>query len=209
MIIQLRWNRDIAPGRARREFKPLTRFQIEKILNFENCLEPSFKAFELLILPCYFLSNFPKYWYNFASKDYPWLQPLSRINHGTALWNIRHFKYFQETFALASRALIIFISEVISQTEMLRHCSEDALSTDRRMLCSYSKLAQFAGMNLLTMIVMTWGDQDITLIRKSLKDVLISTTPGHKLQSTWCLRRISSKRTNTLIVYILLQISHS
>ena len=116
LIIQLRWNRAIESGRVRWEFRPLARFQTQKY--FEKtcyqcislcrfvCLEPRFKAFEslkLLILPCYF----PKYWYNFASKDLPMTSTTSvgkiKTRPFETFWKkttryIRRFKYFQETF---------------------------------------------------------------------------------------------------------------
>ena len=40
---------------------------------------------------------------------------------------------------LVSRALINFMSKVISQTEMLRNCSEDPLSTDREYVMQLLK----------------------------------------------------------------------
>ena len=94
----------------------------------------------------------------------------------------------------ASRALINFISEVISQTELFRDCFYGFLSltiiTKHSILdvgaaldpslyisCSYLKLAQFTGMKLLTIFVMTSNHRDITLRRAVLKVFLIFTVP--------------------------------
>ena len=109
------------------------------------------------------------------------IEHIGRKLQGTVV-ALNIFQKTSSNDALASRALVDFISEAISQTEFLRNYFEDASSTDREYTYAFTrKLAQFAGMKLLTIVVVTSDERVITLRRTVFKDVLISSILGQRL----------------------------
>ena len=62
----------------------------------------------------------------------------------------------------------------------------------------------FTGIKLFTIITVTWEDRDVASRRKNSKIHCYLPFLDKCYINTWCLRGISSERTNTVAVYIFL-----